>query len=101
MWLVGSQNALIVISTVFDFQDAMVVREQSGHEAGACRGAGRACRMGILKADASSSQAIKIRGVALTARANRGGLHTIGNKEQDIWAFGSSLVFGHEADPRE
>jgi hypothetical protein len=101
MWFVGPQNALIVITAVFDFQDAMVVREQAGHEAGMCRGAGWAGCMGILKADTCGCQAIKIRSVTLTVRTDRSGLHTIGNKEQDVRAFGSSLVVGHEADPRE
>jgi hypothetical protein len=94
MRVLSSKHALVFVSPMFDFEYAMVMRKQAGHQT---RSRGRASGAGcvsILKRDASPSQLFQVRRQARVPWFNRGGLHAVSQNDEDVWLahFGVQLA---------
>lgn len=82
-----TQHTLIVIDAVFDFEHAVVMRQQPGHQTCTCRRAGRQWRVSTRYSNTSLDQPINRRCYAVMTVRNRTGLHAVGYKQEDVRSF--------------
>lgn len=81
--LVGPQHALVVVADVLDLKHAMVVRQQSSHQAGPRRRAGRGRAVGP-PAHSPRRETIHVWRQARRPRQHGPRLHRVGDEEEDI-----------------